>query len=642
MSGSMQFGQPRMMYDLPKPVSRNAVAARPPIVAPLMSSAGEEGNRLAPSDSAVACVSSESRKVVGEEEDLSGIIDRAQRAAQRRDWLEAWRCWEAVLARSTGHAPAYLLGGIALRETGRYGEAELVLGKGAERFPDNEQIALARAWLANAQRDWPTALSRWEQARARFPDNPWCYLGNINALRGAGRSDQVEALLVTAEAVLAAAKQRGLDQVSAFGVEFEIAKARFNWPAVRQSAEKIIACEAAPSARVFLALAQAHWHLGDRDEADRAALHAISADPRLAEAVVVRAWVATDRGDGETALSCYRTLAELNPGTARWSLKLVQLLNRFGHLEEAVNELEKLRTRWPNDPMVRTFLRNYGPAAAAPGCSASAANRAAAGDPDRADEEEIQTVADKAPGRAERVRPLVVADPERDVLLAEVTGAESAVLVFTGSNDAVSMPLPIFDRYMATLNVTAVYLKDFKRLRFLRGIRSLSEDYPGTLAALRDMLRHLGVKRVRTIGNCDGGFAAIRYGVELCADRILAFGAPTYSPQDSLTKIEQARNFMRNRLAASVASDMMDLKPFLETRQHSAQIELFYEEEDPRDRVQALHLSGLPGVRLHPQPGLSNHRLLRQLALSQEDFRGTLGNLLGVGPSATASRQNTK
>jgi len=192
------------------------------------------------------------------------------------------------------------------------------------------------------------------------------------------------------------------------------------------------------------------------------------------------------------------------------------------------------------------------------------------------------------------------------------------------------MPLAIFDRYLAPLNVTAIYLKDFNRLRFLRGIQSLSNDYAGTLAALRDLLNRYAVKRLCTIGNCDGGFAAVRYGVELCAERIVAFSAPTYSPQDALTKIEQARNFMRNRLAAKVPGDMIDLKPFLESRRYRAQIALFYEEEDDRDRPQALHLKGLPGIRLHPQPGLSNHHLLRRLALSRQNFRSMLAELLGL------------
>jgi hypothetical protein len=191
------------------------------------------------------------------------------------------------------------------------------------------------------------------------------------------------------------------------------------------------------------------------------------------------------------------------------------------------------------------------------------------------------------------------------------------------------MPLPIFDRYLATLDATAVYLKDFSRLWFLLGIQSLSGDYHGTLAALRDMLGRLGVKRLCTIGNCDGGFAAIRYGVELRADRVLAFGPPTRAPSASSTKIEQARNFKRSRLAAHVPPDRIDLQPFLKTQGNGAQIELFYDEEDARDRMHALHLSGIPGVTLRPHRDVS-HRVLRRMVLRNDDFCGFLANLLGV------------
>jgi tetratricopeptide (TPR) repeat protein len=560
-------------------------------------------------------------------------IGRARQAAQRRDWLEAWRCWDDVRSHSPLYAPAYLGASNALREARRYDEAESVLSAGAELLPGNEQIAIARGWLALERHDWQLALSRWEDLRARFPENPWCYLGNIHALRALGRSDEEETLLAGAEAALVKGKQRGLDAEATLRLEFAIAKVRLDWPTVRRCGERIVA-EASPSAQVLLALAQACWHLGDRDEADRIAVRALSSDPTLAEAVLVRAWVATERGDGETAVSCYRTLVELNPGTVRWSLKLVQLLTWLGHVKEAVREFENIRTRWPNDPMVRMFLRNYAPASTQAFGSEDAANRPAEGDPDRAEWDELQAIAGRAPRPEDRLRPLVEADPERDVLIAAVKKADAAVLVFTGGTDAVSMPLPVFDRYLATLNVTAIYLKDFKKLRYLLGIESLSPNYEGTLAGLRDMLSRLGVQRVCTLGNCEGGFAAIRYGIELGADRIVTFGAPTYSPDDSFTQIEQARNFMRNRLAATVPGDMIDLKPFLEARRYPTQIEFFYEEEDPRDRIHALHLSGLPGIALHPQPGL-NHTMLRRQALSNQDFRGWLGKLLGVEPAAS-------
>jgi tetratricopeptide (TPR) repeat protein len=510
---------------------------------------------------------------------------------------------------------------------------------GAERSPENEQSAIAQAWLANSRKDWPAALDRWEAFRERFPDNPWGYLGGIQALRGVGRADEIAVLLPPMEAAVAAARRRGLDEAAASALDLEIGKARLDWAAVRRACESLIsmatAGKDAASPQVFLSLAQACWHLDDRDEADQAATRALADDPALSEAVIVRAWVATERGDGEAALSCYRRLVELNPRAVRWALKVIQLLNRLGRVKEALSELEIVRERWPADPMVSVFLQNYGPAAAADSGSDSTDSRFAEGDAGRPEEDELRLVVQRAPDPAKHRRALIVPDGGRDVLVGRVADSETAVFVFTGSNDAVSMPLPIFDRYLATLDTTAVYLKDFNRLRFLTGIQSLSENYPGTLAALREMLSGLGIKRLSTLGNCDGGFAAIRYGVELGAERIITFGAPTHSPREAATKIEQARNFMKNRLAAKVGAEMMDLRPFLEQRTHTSRIELFYEEEDDRDRIQALHLEGLPGVSLHPQPGLSNHYLLRKLALSREDFCGILEDLLGTEDRST-------
>jgi tetratricopeptide (TPR) repeat protein len=556
------------------------------------------------------------------------IVDLARQAMERRDWMEACRHWEAALLCPGRSSADYVDATKAFREAARYDDAERTFSQGAQAFPEAESIAIAGGWLANARCDWPVAVSRWEDVQARFPNNPWGFLGCIHALRGSGLPEKIDSLLPALRS--AVAMQRGLDPESRLKLEIEIAKARNDWREVQSSTRSMID-GGVYSAPVFLALAQSCWHLGDRDAADEAAIQAISLDPALSEAFVVRAWVATDRGDGEAALSCYRALAELNPGTVRWSLKVIQLLNRLGYVRDAVAELDRVRRRWPADPMMKVFLQNYGPAAGNGSYASASVATAADALPGRIEEDELLTIERKAPGLAEWRRLLIAPDGERDVVIAAVRNADTAVLVFTGSNDAVSMPLPLFDRYLAKLNITAVYLKDFKRLRFLTGIESLGGDYESTLLALRKTLDRLEIKRICTLGNCDGGFAAIRYGIELGAARIVAFGAPTHSSDDSLTKIEQARNFMKHRLAAKVPTAMMDLKPFLNSREHTSQLELFYEEEDARDSMQALHLAGLPGVRHHPQPGLSNHYLLRRIALKQEDFAGFLGDLLAVG-----------
>ena len=551
-----------------------------------------------------------------------------------RDWPAACRFWEEARASGELNPRDWIDAGTSFREAGRFPVSEEILAQAIQRFPADAQIAIAQAWLANAQNNWPLALRRWQVLRVRFPQNPWCIFGNIHALRGAGKTDEIEPLLLALETLLVEARSKARDKESLLALEIEAAKARLDWGSVRSAVDSALADGVSPPSKAFLALAQACWHLHDLDAAERAATRALAADPRSSEAEVIRAMAATERGEGETALACYRRLAELNPATSRWSVKIIQLLNRLGHVPEAIAEAERLEQRWPHDPVVRMFLRNFGPASA--GEIASLQNSAQPRGPAQtAEEDELRILAQRAPGPPRFKRPLAVLLPDQDVAISEASRSSTALLIFAGSNDAVSMPLPVFDRYLAVFPVTVFYLKDFNRLRFLRGIQSSAADYSSTIEGLRAKLSDLGISRVFALGNCDGGFGAIRYGVELGAESIVTFSTPTFSPDESLTRIEQARNFMRKRLAGQLSAEMTDLRGFLEARSHPSKIDLYFEEEDPRDRIQALHLDGLPGVTLHPQPGLSNHFLLRKLGVASDDFSEQLGRILGIDrPSA--------
>jgi len=551
-------------------------------------------------------------------EDERTCVTQAWAANARADWPDALSRWAAIRRRFPANPAGSLGEGLALRGGGRLDEAEAVLSEATHRRPGHAETAIAHAWLANARRDWPEAMRRWEGVCERFPSSPRAHLGAANAFTGAGQADRATAALEAAHSALITARNNGLEPRTALTIEFEIAKARLDWPAIREAARRLIEVEPTPRAAVWLSLAQACWHLGDLDGADAAAARALAVDPGLSDAVLVRAWVATDRGDGEAALALHRRLAELNPNTVRWRLKLIQLLNWLGRIEEAVAELDAARRRWPNDPMVRLFARNFGPAIAP-----DAGGGAGAGEDD-----ELRRLEAGTPRPGQWKRGVLADDPLRDFIVAEAPGARTAVLVFTGGNDAVSIPLRVFDRYLAALGVTAIYLKDFNRLRFLGGVRSCG-DYDATLAFLRAELSRLGVERVCTTGNCDGGFAAIRYGVALGAERILAFAASTHSSDDAPTRLEQARNFMKNRLAASVPQAMTDLRAFLEARPPAGAVELFFDSQNPHDQSHAERLSHVPGVTLRSEPGPCQHGVLVKLALTT-DLLGTLANGFGV------------
>ena len=418
---------------------------------------------------------------------------------------------------------------------------------------------------------------------------------------------------------------------------FDAARASGNWEKVRDAAERIIAGESTLAADTFLALARACWHLKMLEPANLAAEGAIAADPSLTEALVIGAWVAVAQSDGQKAIKYYRRLAELNPHTSRWQLKVVQMLNNMGHIDEAVREANVLYQRWPEDRSAWTYFRNLG--------QESPLTRKLANAPSPGDngEQEIfqareksayQALEKAAPMEAEWRRPLIVAAPQLDVQIAEIAGAETAVLIFTGALDDVAIPLSTFDRHMAALEVTTIYLKDFNRLCYLGGVQSLGENYNATLAGLRSLLGRLGVKRLAVIGHCDGAASSINYGIELGAHNILSFGPITRF--DFANANITRRAFMTKRLAETAPPELLDLKLFFEAHPHTAHVEIFYKQEDKRQRERAALISDIPGVTLHPLPGYPRDPPLLRLALSTGNLGEKLAEWLNIAPALRA------
>lgn len=97
-------------------------------------------------------------------------LEHAQRATERRDWSAAAARWDLVRQRFPDLPQSYVNGGDALLNLGRYDEAETWLGEGTARFPSDHNMARLFALSARRRQDWTTAVQRWQDAIARFPD----------------------------------------------------------------------------------------------------------------------------------------------------------------------------------------------------------------------------------------------------------------------------------------------------------------------------------------------------------------------------------------------------------------------------------------------------------------------------------------
>ena len=170
---------------------------------------------------------------------------------------------------------------------------------------------------------------------------------------------------------------------------------------------------------------------------------------------------ATRQGEAERAISYYRKLAQLDPDNPRWAFQTIRLSALSGFVADAAKEIDAALERWPEDPTLRAFALISG--------FRTVEQIAPITPTDKAwhigvlREQQMRQLVHRAPQDCELLRPLMADDKKKDVIIAAAPKADTVVLVFTAMNDVVSMSLPIFDRYLAALGMTAIYVKDFQR-----------------------------------------------------------------------------------------------------------------------------------------------------------------------------------
>src|ERR1051326_3949171 len=95
--------------------------------------------------------------------------------------------WEKLRESEPDQPVGYQRGAMALRQAGRFDEAETVASVGIERFPDDLGIAHEYCRVALGRGDHSEALTRALAMIGRFPDEEAGYLTAALALRGSQR-----------------------------------------------------------------------------------------------------------------------------------------------------------------------------------------------------------------------------------------------------------------------------------------------------------------------------------------------------------------------------------------------------------------------------------------------------------------------
>ena len=121
-------------------------------------------------------------------------VTRARLAERRGNKEEEVLCWADVVRRFPLLPLGYREGIRLLLDMGREADADAILLAAIDRFSDEAWPMIEHARLANRQKDWATAVTRWAGVRARWPDRNEAYVGGAAALAALGRQDEAAEL----------------------------------------------------------------------------------------------------------------------------------------------------------------------------------------------------------------------------------------------------------------------------------------------------------------------------------------------------------------------------------------------------------------------------------------------------------------
>jgi tetratricopeptide (TPR) repeat protein len=279
-------------------------------------------------------------------DDRSTHVEYAQAAYRRKDLPEAIRRWEQVRDRfpeardheCVSHAAA-------LREAGRFDDADALLRTADSDFTGHRGILAERAWVAHARGDWSQALTLWQSFRAQFPDDTEGYIGALLSLQRAHRLDEADGLL-------SGAVDRFPQDQRLCAEHARLAQVRRDWVAAVSRWERLRAlCPTLPEP--YIGGANALIELQRYGPAEAALKDAMERFPENVEVFSLYAKVSARQHHWDDAIGRYEMVRATFPDDRAGYEGGIGVLRSQFRIEEAGQLLDEGIARHPSDPWFR-------------------------------------------------------------------------------------------------------------------------------------------------------------------------------------------------------------------------------------------------------------------------------------------------
>src|SRR5574337_2143367 len=101
--------------------------------------------------------------------------------------------------------------------------------------------------------------------------------------------------------------------------------------------------------------------------------------------------------------------------------------------------------------------------------------------------------------------------PPTDVMVIRAEKAEQVLIAFGGASESFWVP----PSFLELPDCHVIILRDARRLFHFVGVEGLGANYSECVAGLKKLIGDLGVKKVFAAGSSSGGYAALRYALDL-------------------------------------------------------------------------------------------------------------------------------
>jgi len=218
-------------------------------------------------------------------------------------------------------------------------------------------------------------------------------------------------------------------------------------------------------------------------------------------------------------------------------------------------------------------------------------------------------------------------DRTKEVQVAPSPNARATVVLTTGIMFG-NLPLSFIDGLFAARRINVIYLRDFGKRAYMRGVSALGASEEETVIALKKMTAELGTKRLVAMGSSSGGFSAFRTGALMDADYAVSFSGQTaLSTYYDTTRVSAWNpDFFVKAQIEREGGLPSDLVPFL-ARPWRTKFLQFFGADSAEDARQARRLENSPGVKLIPVAGVADHFVIDHM-IGDGSFEKLLDDLI--------------